>query len=65
MAVQLVSETAVHLPDEVNNAIIDNDLTVAAVLSGNRNFEGRIHAQIKANYLASPPCCCLCLSWNS
>jgi aconitate hydratase len=43
------------LPDEVNNAIIDNDLTVAAVLSGNRNFEGRIHAQIKANYLASPP----------
>jgi aconitate hydratase len=43
------------LPEEVNNAIIDNDLTVAAVLSGNRNFEGRIHAQIKANYLASPP----------
>jgi aconitate hydratase len=43
------------LPEEVNNAIIDNDLTVSAVLSGNRNFEGRIHAQIKANYLASPP----------
>ncbi|CAK4824475.1 unnamed protein product [Aphanomyces euteiches] len=43
------------LPDAVNDAIIDNDLTVAAVLSGNRNFEGRIHAQIKANYLASPP----------
>lgn len=43
------------LPDEVSNAIADNDLTVASVLSGNRNFEGRVHAQVKANYLASPP----------
>lgn len=43
------------LPDEVSKAIADNDLTVAAVLSGNRNFEGRVHAQVKANYLASPP----------
>ncbi|SEC51660.1 aconitate hydratase AcnA [Paenibacillus sp. GP183] len=43
------------LPDEVSKAIVDNDMTVAAVLSGNRNFEGRIHAQVKANYLASPP----------
>ncbi|WP_438349170.1 aconitate hydratase AcnA [Paenibacillus sp. FA6] len=43
------------LPDEVSQAITDNDLTVAAVLSGNRNFEGRVHAQVKANYLASPP----------
>jgi len=43
------------LPEETSKAIADNDLTVAAVLSGNRNFEGRIHAQIKANYLASPP----------
>jgi len=43
------------LPDEVSKAIADSDLTVAAVLSGNRNFEGRIHAQVKANYLASPP----------
>lgn len=43
------------LPDEVSAAITDNDLTVAAVLSGNRNFEGRVHAQVKANYLASPP----------
>jgi aconitate hydratase len=43
------------LPDEVNKAIADNDMTVAAVLSGNRNFEGRVHAQVKANYLASPP----------
>ncbi|MWC29941.1 aconitate hydratase AcnA [Paenibacillus sp. MMS18-CY102] len=43
------------LPDEVGQAIADNDMTVAAVLSGNRNFEGRVHAQVKANYLASPP----------
>lgn len=43
------------LPDQTSKAIADNDLTVAAVLSGNRNFEGRIHAQVKANYLASPP----------
>jgi aconitate hydratase len=43
------------LPDEVSSAIIDNNLTVASVLSGNRNFEGRIHAEVKANYLASPP----------
>lgn len=43
------------LPEEVSQAIADHDLTVAAVLSGNRNFEGRVHAQVKANYLASPP----------
>lgn len=43
------------LPDEVSKAIADNDLTVASVLSGNRNFEGRVHAQVKTNYLASPP----------
>ncbi|MDQ0337907.1 aconitate hydratase [Caldalkalibacillus uzonensis] len=43
------------LPDEVSKAIAENDLTVCSVLSGNRNFEGRIHAQVKANYLASPP----------
>ncbi|WP_284643755.1 aconitate hydratase AcnA [Paenibacillus silviterrae] len=43
------------LPEEVGAAIADNDMTVAAVLSGNRNFEGRVHAQVKANYLASPP----------
>jgi hypothetical protein len=39
----------------VAKAVTDNDLAVAAVLSGNRNFEGRIHAQVKASYLASPP----------
>ncbi|WP_126428172.1 aconitate hydratase AcnA [Brevibacillus marinus] len=43
------------LPEEISKAIVENDLTVAAVLSGNRNFEGRIHALVKANYLASPP----------
>ena len=43
------------LPDEVGKAITEQDMTVAAVLSGNRNFEGRVHAQVKANYLASPP----------
>lgn len=43
------------LPDEVSKAVGDHDMTVAAVLSGNRNFEGRVHAQVKANYLASPP----------
>lgn len=43
------------LPEEVASAIADNDLLVSAVLSGNRNFEGRIHSLVKANYLASPP----------
>ncbi|HEU4963263.1 MAG TPA: aconitate hydratase AcnA [Bacilli bacterium] len=43
------------LPEEVSKAIADHDLTVTSVLSGNRNFEGRIHPQVKANYLASPP----------
>jgi len=39
----------------VARAVEDNDLVVAAVLSGNRNFEGRVHPQVKANFLASPP----------
>ncbi|ANI39809.1 aconitate hydratase [Mycolicibacterium vaccae] len=43
------------LPDEISEAINDNDLSVAAVLSGNRNFEGRISPDVKMNYLASPP----------
>jgi aconitate hydratase len=43
------------LREEIELAIADNDLTVASVLSGNRNFEGRIHPLVKANYLASPP----------
>jgi len=45
------------LPDEISKAVNDNDLTVASVLSGNRNFEGRIHPEVKMNYLASPPLC--------
>jgi aconitate hydratase len=45
------------LPDEIEAAIKSGDLVVASVLSGNRNFEGRVHAQVKANYLASPPLC--------
>jgi aconitate hydratase len=43
------------LKPPVAKAVEDNDLVVAAVLSGNRNFEGRVHAQVKANFLASPP----------
>lgn len=43
------------LPDEISHAVSEGDLVVSAVLSGNRNFEGRINAQVKANYLASPP----------
>ncbi|MBL8703118.1 MAG: aconitate hydratase AcnA [Alphaproteobacteria bacterium] len=43
------------LPAEVDDAIVAGDLTVSAVISGNRNFEGRVHPQVKANYLASPP----------
>jgi aconitate hydratase len=43
------------IPDAVQDAIIDNDLIASAVLSGNRNFEGRVHPHTRANYLASPP----------
>ena len=43
------------LPDAVSQAVSKENLVVAAVLSGNRNFEGRINPQVKANYLASPP----------
>lgn len=43
------------LPAEISQAINDNDLAVCAVLSGNRNFEGRISPDVKMNYLASPP----------
>jgi aconitate hydratase len=43
------------LPDSVSNAVKSEDMVVAAVLSGNRNFEGRVNPQVKANYLASPP----------
>jgi len=43
------------LPDEINRAVRNANLTVTSVLSGNRNFEGRIHPDVAANYLASPP----------
>ena len=43
------------LPDEISKAVNDSDLSVTAVLSGNRNFEGRINPDVKMNYLASPP----------
>ncbi|MBX3404192.1 MAG: aconitate hydratase AcnA [Phycisphaeraceae bacterium] len=43
------------LPDEIEAAIKKGDLIVSSVLSGNRNFEGRVHPMVKANYLASPP----------
>jgi aconitate hydratase len=43
------------LPQEVSNVITDKDLVVASVLSGNRNFEGRINSEVRANYLMSPP----------
>jgi aconitate hydratase len=43
------------LPQPVADAVDENDLVVAAVLSGNRNFEGRIHPQVRASFLASPP----------
>ena len=45
------------LPEEVSKEITDRDLAVCSVLSGNRNFEGRIHPEVKMNYLASPPLC--------
>ena len=43
------------LPQEVSNVITEKDLVVASVLSGNRNFEGRINSEVRANYLMSPP----------
>ncbi len=43
------------LPQEVSSVIVDKDLVVASVLSGNRNFEGRINSEVRANYLMSPP----------
>src|SRR5207302_11133412 len=45
------------LPDEISESVNENDLAVVSVLSGNRNFEGRINQDVKMNYLASPPLC--------
>src|SRR5207248_3105334 len=47
--------TSGPLPEEISRAVTEGDLVVCAVLSGNRNFEARIHSEVKANYLASPP----------
>ncbi len=43
------------LPEEIDNAIEESGLIVGSVISGNRNFEGRVHSKVKASYLASPP----------
>ncbi len=43
------------LPAEISKTVADHELVVASVLSGNRNFEGRVHPEVRANYLASPP----------
>ncbi len=43
------------LPPEIESAIQEGDLAVASILSGNRNFEGRVHPEVRANFLASPP----------
>jgi aconitate hydratase len=43
------------LPDAISNTVSENDMAVCSVLSGNRNFEGRVHPQVRANWLASPP----------
>jgi aconitate hydratase len=45
------------LPEEISKVVTDSDLAVVSVLSGNRNFEGRINPDVKMNYLASPPLC--------
>jgi aconitate hydratase len=45
------------LPEPISQAVNEKDLVVAAVLSGNRNFEGRVNPDVRANYLASPPLC--------
>ena len=54
-AARLASAIPARCPDPVADAIDDGGLVVGAVLSGNRNFEGRVHPQVRANYLASPP----------
>src|SRR5207244_12540102 len=43
------------LPEQISQAVVEGELVVCSVLSGNRNFEARIHPEVKANYLASPP----------
>ena len=45
------------LPEEISKVVNEHDLVVCSVLSGNRNFEGRINQDVRNNYLASPPLC--------
>ena len=54
-AARPASATPARCPPEISKAIHDNDLVAVAVLCGNRNFEGRINPDVRANYLASPP----------
>ena len=51
------------LPEEISKVVNDNDLVVCSVLSGNRNFEGRINQDVRNNYLASPPLCVAYARW--
>ena len=54
MAAPPASAIPVRCPTAVAKAVTEGDLVTAAVISGNRNFEGRVHPQVRANYLASP-----------
>ena len=54
-AARPASATRARCPTRSSHAVAEHDLAVVAVLSGNRNFEGRIHPQVRASYLASPP----------
>ena len=56
-AARPASATPGPLPEEISKAVDENDLVVCSVLSGNRNFEGRINPDVRNNYLASPPLC--------
>ena len=56
-AARPASGTPARSPEEISEAVNEHDLAVVSVLSGNRNFEGRIHSEVKMNYLASPPLC--------
>ena len=55
MAAPPASAIRVRSPPPISKAIAENDLVAASVLSGNRNFEGRVSPDCRANYLASPP----------
>ena len=54
-AASLIDPPKPSVPEAVSKSVVENELVVCAVLSGNRNFEGRIQPEVKANYLMSPP----------